>query len=425
MNWNAVCNASVATAALHALDDVERQARVVATAAHSLEHYLAHFDPDGCTAEGIGYWDYGFGHYVHLAATLAARTDGELSLSSPPIIREIAEFPLRVELSPGRYVPFSDSAEAYALSPGVTSWLGTHFGIEGLGALGRHLLGEHGPAVETSSSMAALRDLLWAREVPVDWERTSPPRRTFFDGHDWWIVRNDPADRDGLVVATKGGHNDEPHNHNDCGSFVVHYCGESLLTDLNRPSYDRDYFDDDHRYGYLSARSLGHSIPYVNGYEQAPGVDHAATVIDRESGSDRESITYDIGESYPEDAGLASLERAVTLDRGESGRVTVRDRAALETGADDSFESVLVSYFPMELTDAELVVTGDRARATVVPHFQSGDATVDVERLPEAVKGRDVWRARIARAAGDAEAAEDPANPATIDLTLAVEVARR
>jgi len=59
---NAVCNGSIAVAALHLLDDPDRQGRLVARAAHSLEDYLADFDGDGCTAEGINYWNYGIDH---------------------------------------------------------------------------------------------------------------------------------------------------------------------------------------------------------------------------------------------------------------------------------------------------------------------------------------------------------------------------
>lgn len=413
MNWNAVCNAGVLVAALHLLDDVERQARVVTKGVRSLGNYLAGFDDDGCTAEGIAYWDYGFGHYATLAAALEARTDGELSLLSPPVVRRIATVPLRVKLGPGRYVPFSDTKEEYALSPGVLSWLGVRLDVEGLGGLGRRVFAESGPDRDAAGPRT-LRDLLWSSRVPETWKRGRPTRDQFFDGHDWWVARSASADPDGLIVAAKGGRNDEPHNHNDCGSVVVHYRGESLLTDLGRPTYDREYFDDDHRYEYLAARSLGHSVPYVDGVEQAAGPSHTADVLRREAQAGSAAIEFELADCYPEEAGLESLRRTLRLERGDPGRVTIADRARFVPDADGTFESVLVSYFPMETSADGLFVTGEDARATVTSHAEA--APVDVERLPEAMDDRDVWRARF-----ESNGAENDEVDAAVSLTVSLE----
>jgi len=392
-NWNAVCNGAIGVAALHLLDDPDRQGRLLARAVHSLEDYLADFDPDGCTAEGIGYWNYGFGHYAMLAAALDARTGGEYSLLSPPIVHEIAQYPLKVELSPDHFVPFSDADEHDTVRPYVAAWLGERLDLPALTSRGRRALAEHGATggVGTGKDLRErLRNLLWTGSASST-ATPEPPRRQFFDGYDWWLVRADPADPDGLVVVAKGGHNGESHNHNDLGSFVVHYQGESLLTDLGSPTYDRDYFSEQ-RYDYLVARSLGHSVPYVNGCEQAAGADRSATVVAPDG--ERQSFTVDVAGGYPEAAGLEALRRTVAV---EAGTVTVTDRAAFER-PNNEFESVLVSYLPMTTDDEAVIVTGERARATVTP---DRDVPVDVERLPEAVRGRDVWRARLGPITGD------------------------
>lgn len=88
------------------------------------------------------------------------------------------------------------------------------------------------------------------------------------------------------MIATKGEHNAEPHNNNDCGSFVVHCRGESFVADLGRNAYDGDYFGE-RRYEYLATRSLGHFVPHVNGCEQAAGPEHAASVVDRTESASR------------------------------------------------------------------------------------------------------------------------------------------
>jgi len=390
-NWNAVCNAGVAVAAMHLLDDVDRQARILTKAVHSLEAYLADFDGDGCTAEGIGYWNYGFGNYVEFADHLEHRTGGACSLFEVPIVSDIAEYPLKVEMSPGHYVPFSDASETSTVSPYAACRLGERLDRPGVAARGRQAFRETDPI--GSRLGTTLRNLLAARAVPADVEVPTPSRVGHFEGFDWWIARDDPADPEGLVVAAKGGHNQESHNHNDCGTVVVHAARESLLTDLGSPTYDRDYFGPDRYTDYLAPRSLGHSVPYVNGTEQASGGYDAGENYAAEAlGADEDAFSVDIAGAYPDAAGVTSLRRTVRLERG-AGRVTVTDEAAFET-PNNEFESILVSYVPLAAEDGRVVADGERGRATVTP---DGAADVAVERLPAAVDDRDVWRARFAR----------------------------
>jgi hypothetical protein len=393
-NWNAVCNGCTLIAALHLIDDVERQAAVVAKAGHNLGYYLDAFDGDGNTSEGIGYWNYGFGHYTEAAAHLETRTGGAFSLLSPPVVDDIAQYPLAVELSPGRYVPFSDAEEDTDISPYVACWLGRRLGHRGLAARGRRAVVEQRPVGRFGET---LRNLAWCVAVPADWSPQAPPRRQFFAGTDWWIARDDPTDPNGLVVAAKGGHNDEPHNHNDCGSFVLHWNGESLLTDPGGAPYQHGYFEDDRYSEYVAPRSLGHSVPHVDGTEQAAGEAFAASVVGRSSSRSRETFELELADCYPA-PDLTSLRRTITLDRGDPGRVTVADRPTFAPDAAADFESVLVSYFPMTVADGTLRVDGTYGRAVVVPN---GDVTIRTEHLPEAVGTEDLWRARLVPPEGE------------------------
>jgi len=402
-NWNAVCNASVAVAALRFESDTDRLARIVTKAAHSLRHYLATFDADGCTPEGIAYWNFGFGHYLLFDQHLDARTGGELTLREPPVVRAAAQFPLGIELGAGRYVPFSDSPVNEGIAPQAACYAGVALDLPTLTSRGRAAMaGRDTPFREHTEMLPELwRTLACApRTVPAQPIDLSPV--TYYPGHQWWIVRTE-SEAGGLAVAAKGGHNGEPHNHNDCGSVVVHAHEESFLADLGAPVYDRDYFSD-RRYDYLTARSLGHSVPYVNGHEQAVGGEFTACVVQQESSDERDAITFDLAACYPEAAGLDALGRTVALDR-PSRAVHLADEVTFADGVDGSWQSVLVSYHPIDRTDEGFVVTGDHGRATVTVTTEPSGANHAVEHLPEAVpvserqdaKGpaRDVWRARV------------------------------
>lgn len=393
-NWNAVCNAGVGIAALHLLDDTDRQAHIITKVAESLKYYLAGFDSNGCTAEGISYWNYGFRHYVQLAAHLEERTRSEYSLLSPPIIKKIAQYPLKVEMSPGHFIPFSDATEDANVDPFTACRLGRHFNLPGVAARGRREFETSQPLGRVSDTVRALQEV---RQVPSEWEIPNPPKHLYFSGDEWWMSRVDPDNPDGVVVAAKGGHNGEPHNHNDLGSFVLHSRQESLLTDLGSPVYDAGYFSES-RYEYLVARSLGHNVPYVNGVEQSDGEEHAAVVLDQTHEDDIDSFSLQLAGAYPDEAQLLSLRRTLALDRTKE-RLEIEDDITFEA-ENNEFVEVLVSYFPMEVDKNKIVVSGESGQASVT--VDPLPTTFDVERLEKAVRGNDVWRAKL-RFPADAE----------------------
>jgi hypothetical protein len=397
-NWNAVCNNGVLSSAIYLEDDPDRLAAIVEKGTDSLQHYLSSFDRDGCTSEGIGYWNFGVRKYTELAATLEARTDGEYSLFDVPVLAEIAQYPLRIELSPRRYVAFADSGEDANFCPYVLCRVGKEFDLPQLAARGRRLLAEERPV---DNLLRTVRDLAWCSDAPAEeppWDR---PTTMFFRGWEWWVSRVDGTDPDSLVVAAKGGHNHEAHNHNDCGSFMFHFGGESLLTDPGGPSYFQGYFGNE-RYEHIRARSLGHSVPYVNGCEQGSTkyVDDsryddesgpfAAEVLDRSETPDGDTLVLDLAGCYPAEAGIDSLRREFELDR-EAERLTLEDRAMFTDDAPGrELVSVLISEFPMDREDGQLVITGDTGRAVVDP---SEGTDIEVEFLE--TDRADLYRARL------------------------------
>jgi hypothetical protein len=442
-NWNTVCNAGAIGTALHVEDDPERLARLVQKGVRSVKHYLDGFGPDGGTVEGVGYWNFGFGYYVILADLIESFTGGAYSLFDVPIVESIVEFPLGLELSPGRYVPFSDGDEEAGLAAFVACEAGRRVGNDRLVSIGRRSLRDDERNRSTRDLQRGLRDLAWtARTDPVS-TPSPPPESSYYGGIEWWTARADPSDPDGLVIAAKGGDNAESHNHNDCGSFLVHHRGESLFTDLGSPMYSPDYFGEG-RYDRLGARSLGHSVPYVNGTEQESFKDYggrddddddrnintreaeeipasvarSAEVIDRPAGEGaRDGMTLELAGCYPESAGLDSLRREFVFDRGADdgrGSLTVSDVAQFREDVEDPWmETNLSGYAPIDVEDGAVVATGDRGRAIAEI---GGDVDARVECIEDGISKNppsgedepihyDVWRARVGPVEPDGDGA--------------------
>ncbi|MBV1852916.1 heparinase II/III family protein [Catellatospora tritici] len=293
-NWEAVCAGAVGMAALALLGDAPAQSSRLAAmldrSRRAMDRYLAGFGDDGGCAEGVDYWVYGFGYFTYFAEALRAHT-GE-DLMAAPKVRQIAAFPHRAALGAGAHVPFSDASERPWLPAGLLTRLAERFGTPPA----RVIPSLHDDHCYRWGHLS--RTLAWFRpiEAPAATEPVS-----FLPDLGWVIQRGR------FAFAAKGGHNDEPHNHNDLGHFILHTHGESVLDDLGAGEYTADYFGP-RRYDSLQPSARGHSVPVIDGQAQLPGPHRAARILRYATDGDTTCFDLDLTTAY-EVAGLRSLIR--------------------------------------------------------------------------------------------------------------------
>ena len=182
-----------------------------------------------------------------------------------PIIRKAAQFPLRTLLGPGVSVNFSDCDRNVTFIPAHLTYLSQTARPARSDEVGARPAG----------SSAAGRDSLGAARpraggpIPSRRAQFVPARHDWFSEMMWLLARYDPADPNALVLAAKGGHNQEMHNQNDVGNFVVHVNGETLIPDVGRGRYTRAYFGPQ-RYSFFVNSSRGHSVPRPTARSSCP-----------------------------------------------------------------------------------------------------------------------------------------------------------
>lgn len=388
-NWTSVCIAGVVGGALYLEDDPDVLARVVAKSMPPLERYLATFDPAGGSAEGVTYWNFGFGLFTILADLLHHRTLGRIDLLADPRADQIARFPFRTQLGPQAWVTLSDCPFDGEIEPALFTKLGARLDLPELGRLYPPGTGDR--QVPVPSHAMELRCLLWAPDEPPA-SPARPAAQDWFAGIQWLIARAEPSDPNSLVLAVKAGHNGEPHNHNDIGSFIVHWRGEQLLVDLGMPVYRRETFLRETRYGFFTNRSAGHSVPLVNGHEQSVGSEFRARDVAPVEDAVRSGLRMDLAGAYSAVAGLARLDRSVVLVRDTAGgRVEIVDEAVFASPS-ASFETALITLGQAEAdgpgalringTNGALRVTYDPA---AVEALIEPPQTVDLRRGPTQV----------------------------------------
>lgn len=361
INWAAVCAGCAGMAALILEDDRERLAGMLDRVMRALECFLAGFGMDGGCPEGIGYWQYGFGFYTYFADALYRFTDGRLDLLRGERVRRIAAFPQAVSLGGDAFVNYSDAAERVAIHAGLGSYLSARFN-QPIPAL-------NNPSIHTDPIYRwghATRDLLWTDTACLN---TAVADASIYLPNIAWVVDRRIINGQTIAFSAKGGHNDEPHNHNDLGHFILHVGGESLLADLGAGVYTRQYFGPE-RYEALHTGSHGHSVPLINGVGQGNGRSHTAAVLNYESQPDGLAFALDLTRAYPETAGLESFVRsfAWSVDRASrSAGLRLVDTFRFEK-ATAVFEECFISLkFP---TLAAGGVTWNGERGTITMRFE-------------------------------------------------------
>jgi hypothetical protein len=377
-NWIAVCAGSLVAAALYSDLGEADLAEFVSRCLIWLDDYLDGFDVDGGTTEGIAYWNYGFGYFAVAAHLLECRSGGAIRLLDDPRARKAARFPLRMVLSPPRFVSFSDSDASFSPTAPLLAYLGRRLALPDLVKLAGSQSDE-----SRSQHLRLQEALTWGvRSLWWTTERSDPPRparHDFFRGMQWMIARSNPGEPTALVVAIKGGHNREMHNHNDVGSLIVHVCGESLIIDPGRGRYTRSYFGE-RRYDQFVCSSLGHSVPVVNGLPQHAGQSHRAELLEHSRTPGADVLVLDLLEAFPPDSDLVRLRRSVRLLRVDPlGEVVLTDDAAFAERP-GTLESILITRAEVTTGAGFIVLAGGHAAVRI--EFESREVAFRHELAP-------------------------------------------
>lgn len=389
-NWNAVVNGCIIRSALLVEQDDRRLAEIIARATRSLDDYLATFDADGGSTEGPSYWSYGFGHFIMAADALYQRTEGTIDFFAEEIVQKAIMFPARTILSHNWFVTYSDCDVHTVLEGALLRYLSGRYAQPELMSLAN----QQGVASgRVFNSLAwTLRDLFWQGDATVT-APFIPNTHDWYPDMQWLFSRQNPADSDALVMAIKGGHNDEMHNQNDVGSLIVHVNGESIIADLGRGRYTKAYFSDK-RYDHFVCQSLSHSTLIPNGQQQRAGRNYAAQVVAYQQGGTADSVTFDLKAAYPAEAKLASLLRQVTFHRDtQAGWIELHDEATfIEAGG--QLDSVLMTFGAAELQDGVVILHGEkgalrvmydpqmvRAQVETIPDVDLAEGLVTVQRV--------------------------------------------
>jgi len=408
-NWNAVCLAGVTGSALAVVDSPEARAFYVAAAEHYSKNFLEGFTDDGYCSEGLGYWNYGFGYYAMLSEMIYQATEGRVDLLANDKAKQAANFGSEIEIANGTYPAFADCSIRAKPSSSLMYYISRHLSL-GLRSWEQIDPVSAGGSLYQSMMYSFGNSASEARPARSDW--TGPGIRSWFDQAGVLICRPAPNSSCRLAVALKGGHNNEHHNHNDVGSFVVVLGDELLLLDPGGEVYTARTFSG-RRYDSNVLNSFGHPVPLVAGKLQRTGRQATGRVVRSDFTDSTDTLILDISSAYDVPQ-LRKLERTFVYCRSGSGSLTVTDEVVFSQPC--AFGTALVTFDKWrKLSDSSLMIH-DQQEALHVEIAVSG---AGFEIKPETIE-EDLSGSRLPTRLGIN--LSGPVTRAVISLTIAPDV---
>jgi hypothetical protein len=379
-NWTAVCLAGVTGAALAVLDSPDDRALFVAAAEGYSKNFLEGFTDDGYCSEGLGYWNYGFGHYIMLSEEIYQATGGKIDLLKNDKVKHAARFGSEIEIINGVYPAFADCSIRAKPSSRIMYFISRRFGL-GLRKWER---------IAPVSSGGSLGECMMysfpnsaSRSVPTQNASKGPGIRSWFKNAGILICRPAANSASQLAVALKGGNNAEHHNHNDVGSFVVVLGDRPLLLDPGGEVYTARTFSN-RRYESNVLNSFGHPVPLVAGKLQRTGQQAQGRIVSEDFTNDADTLVLDISSAYdvPE---LEKLQRKFVYSRQGSGSLTLTDEVVFLKPC--NFGTALITFDKwQQLSSSSLVIRDQDKALRVNIEISDADPSTGFKIQPETIE---------------------------------------
>jgi hypothetical protein len=199
-----------------------------------------------------------------------------------------------------------------------------------------------------------------------------------FDASGVLSCRPEKASKCRLGASFKGGHNDEPHNHNDLGSYSIVVDDTQVIGDAGGPTLYTGQMFSPERYQYKILNSFGHPVPVVNKTLQSAGRKFEAKILKTSFTDDVDDFVLDLRGGY-EVKELRKLVRSFRYDRTGSGAVEIIDDFEFETAL--PFEVGLTTHGTVATKGEKQLLISHKGKSLLVTIECPGPIRVTTETI--------------------------------------------
>ncbi len=368
-NWNPwICSNWLNAVLLLEKDDTKRTASVhkILTV---LDQFVNPYPPDGGCDEGPSYWGAAAASlFDNIAMLNTASNNAFAYVYADEKFRNMGRYIYRAQISDTYFLNFADADPQPSMSGTMIYRYGKAINDPDMMRFGAYYHKPGSGAVGKFHYFRTFYALFMQDELNRAAKGLPLPQNVWLPDLQVFAARDKKGTTDGFYVAAKGGHNDESHNHNDIGSYVVYYNGQPVLIDVGRGTYTRKNFSDK-RYDIWYNCSNYHNLPTINGKDQLPGAEYKASNVTYKPTDASVQFDLDIAKAYPADAGVKRWQRSIRLNRGKN--VQISDAISL-TSATDLTQHLMTCYPAEVRKPGELLIhyapKGEAARDFIIAY---------------------------------------------------------
>jgi hypothetical protein len=332
-NWNVWVNYNVMQCILLMETDRKKRADNIYKAMLSIDKFINYYPADGGCDEGPGYWGHAGGKLFEGLELLYSATNKAVDLFQNELIKDIGRYIYRAYIGDPYFVNFADASAKGSINPGLVYRYGKTIGDEALQGFGTFYAQKSNMSgiVPSGTLEVVVRNLFDAKEIVSGKSGESLILESWLPESQFVMARDRENSKEGFLFAAKGGYNDESHNHNDVGTFILYYNGLPVLIDVGVGTYTRQTFSAE-RYSIWTMQSGYHNLPVINGIEQKNGKQYAARKVAFRSNAKTVEFSLDIAGAYPGEAHVKTWKRKYILQRGISFTINDQYNLSENTG---------------------------------------------------------------------------------------------
>lgn len=309
-NWNPWCNFNVLTCLLLIEDDVDKQRTGIYKTMQSVDKFINYVKADGACEEGPSYWGHAAGKLYDYLKIMADATGNRINIFNQPVVRNMGEYIAQSYIGGDNWVVnFADASAKGGGDPYLIFRYGKSVNSTEMMDFARYLENKRKPSFKVDRDIfRSLEDLLSLSEIK-NWSGKLPTNSYKWYAQTEFLYMKD----DDLFFAAKGGYNNESHNHNDIGTFILYRSEKPIFIDAGVGTYNKKTFSSE-RYDIWSMQSGYHNLPQINGHDQVFGASYKAQDVSFDS--KKKLFKLNIAGAYSSQAAINSWNRSYQLKNG-------------------------------------------------------------------------------------------------------------
>jgi hypothetical protein len=396
-NWNPWIHSNCLTAFLILEEDKDRRIKAIAKVMDSLDKFMEVYHPDGGCDEGTSYWGRAGASLFDCLEQLYTASEGKINFYNESIVKEIGRFIYKSYIDGEYFINFADGGARVKISGNLVYRYGKRIEDSRLMAMGANAFHREGSEKAQIASLLRMLPEIFSYDEIMSADIKEPfIRDSWMDGIQVMAAREQEDSSDGLYLAAKGGHNDESHNHNDIGQFIVYSDGRPAIIDIGVETYTKKTFSSN-RYEIWTMQSAYHNLPTINGIQQAPGEQYKASEIYYSCSEDVVEFSMDISTAYPEEAKINHWKRGYKFSRGNGAFIEVSDLFSLKETSKDITLSLMTHCKPEVNPEGEIILKVNEDNGVSI-EFNNQELNASVECiLIEDAKLMPVWGTQLYR----------------------------